>query len=112
MDKEENKEENGNQGNWQKAINVGKVIIRNKYILATATFLIWMTFLDENSFLQSFKYSNEITKLKMEIAYYKKDLERCKEQSYQLKSDRENLEKFAREQYFMKKSNEDIYKIK
>lgn len=79
--------------------------------LFVITFLFIMIFIDENSFLQSFIYNRKISQLEKEIEHYKGVIEESKQGLNDLQSNEENLEKFAREQYLMKKPNEDIYII-
>ncbi len=75
------------------------------------TFLFIMIFVDENSFVQSFLYDRQIHGLKKEIQHYQTVIEESKTKLNELQSNEKNLEKFAREQYLMKKENEDIYII-
>ena len=72
------------------------------------SFLFIMIFVDENSFVQSFLYDQQIHGLKKEIQHYQGVF---KTKLNELQSNEKNLEKFAREQYLMKKDNEDIYII-
>jgi cell division protein FtsB len=46
-----------------------------------------------------------------EKQYYLERIEEDSRRLNELKTDRDNLEKFAREQYFMKKENEDVFVI-
>jgi cell division protein FtsB len=69
-----------------------------------------MAFFDENSFLNHRELDKEIHKLKNEKEYFKSQIEQDKELIKKLE-DKEKLEKFAREQYHMKKENEEIYII-
>jgi cell division protein FtsB len=85
--------------------------LRNKYLIAPLVFFIWLLVFDNNSLIDRYKYLRTRHELKEEKQYY---LERIKEDSRrlnELKTDRDNLEKFAREQYFMKKENEDVFVI-
>jgi cell division protein FtsB len=43
--------------------------------------------------------------------YYIEKIKEDKKRLHELQTDRDNLEKFAREQYYMKRDNEDIYII-
>jgi cell division protein FtsB len=52
-----------------------------------------------------------LKKLKSEREYYVQRIEEDKRKLYELKTDNRNLEKFAREQYRMKKPDEDLYII-
>ncbi|WP_111706516.1 FtsB family cell division protein [Lutibacter citreus] len=85
-------------------------LVSNKYFLILITFLVWMFFFDENSFLNHQEFNKEINKLKKEKEYYKTEIKSDKELIEKL-DDKEKLEKFAREEYKMKKENEEIYII-
>ena len=74
-------------------------------------FLFIMLVVDEDSFVQSFLYDQQIHGLKKEIQHYQGVIEESKTKLNELQSNEKNLEKFAREQYLMKKDNEDIYII-
>lgn len=54
---------------------------------------------------------SEIRSLKKQIEFYKKQIEADKAKLYELQSDKDNLEKFARENYLMKKENEEVFVI-
>lgn len=86
-------------------------VLTNKYILVTAVFIIWMIFFDENSWLNHQRLNREINDLTKEQKYYKTQIEKDKKIINDLKSDK-SAEKFAREEYKMKKKDEDIYIIK
>lgn len=85
-------------------------ILTNKYLLVAIVFCVWMFFFDENSFINHQKLSTEIYKLKKEQNYYKTQIEKDKKIINSLKSEK-NAEKFAREEYKMKRKDEDIYII-
>ncbi len=82
--------------------------LRNKYILTTLIFLIWIFLLDSNNLVARFKDMRELRYLKNDKEYYTKKIEVDKKKLRELKTDNRNLEKFAREQYHMKKADEDI----
>ncbi len=85
-------------------------ILGNKYVLITVVFVGWMLFFDSNNFFIHEELNNEINELEGTVENYKGDIELDKEQ-YQKLQDSSELEKFAREQYYLKKSDEDIYII-
>lgn len=85
-------------------------IITNPYLLILSVFIVWMVFLDENSFLNHLEFDKEIKELQNEKEYYQSEINKDKELIQKLE-DKEELEKFAREEYKMKKENEDIYLI-
>lgn len=82
----------------------------NKYVIILLTFAVWMVFFDENSLLNHLEFNKEINQLNQEKEYYESEIKTDKELIEKL-DDKEELEKFAREQYKMKKENEDIYLI-
>lgn len=84
-------------------------IFRNKYILTILIFLIWILLLDSNNLIARYKDIRELHKLRNEKEYYTKKIEVEKSKLKELKTDDQNLEKFAREQYHMKKPDEDLY---
>ncbi|WP_317193365.1 FtsB family cell division protein [Polaribacter sp. BAL334] len=73
-------------------------------------FIIWMLFFDENSYLIHKKFDREIEDLENSINFYKNKIEEDKNIIKKLQDSLE-LERFAREQYLMKKENEEIYII-
>ncbi len=84
--------------------------ITNKYVIIVAFFIVWMVFFDENSIVNHFEFNKEINKLNTEKEYYQNEIKQDKELIKKLEN-KEELEKFAREEYHMKKKNEEIYLI-
>ena len=84
--------------------------LTNRYVLILTGFSIWMLFFDENSYLVHKEFNTEVKELETAIEFYKK---RIKEDKSTIKNLQDSLqmERFAREQYLMKKENEDIYLI-
>lgn len=82
---------------------------RHKYMITIGTFLLIIGVLDENSLIQRASHSAEIHQLKTEIKRYKDQYDRDSKSLKEITSNPEALEKVAREKYFMKKENEDIY---
>ena len=93
------------------AIKAKKIILffKNKYALALLFFVVWIFFFDQNNLVDRFKSMNKIRQQENEKVYYLKKIERDKQKLNELRTDRDNLEKFAREQYYMKKDDEDIF---
>ena len=86
-------------------------VFKNKYLLTIAIFLIWILLFDSNNLISRYKDLREVRKLKADREYYLKRIEADRQKLHELKTDDHNLEKFAREQYLMKKPDEDIYII-
>ena len=85
------------------------VIFRNKYFVTILIFFTWLILLDSNNLISRYKEMRELHKLKNEREYYLNKIEVDRKKLQELKTDNENLEKFAREQYKMKKPDEDVY---
>lgn len=82
---------------------------RNKYLLTIILFLLWIILFDSNNLLARFRDMKELRRLKADREYYINKIEEDSRKLRELKTDNDNLEKFAREQYRMKKADEDLY---
>ncbi|WP_461532712.1 FtsB family cell division protein [Sinomicrobium sp.] len=98
--------------NFLKKIRQNKWIsfFGNIYVIVLTVFAVWMIFFDTNSLLTHQELEKEIDKLEKQKDYLKKEIEYDKTIIRNLK-DESKIEKFAREEYFFKKENEDIYII-
>ncbi|MDQ7916475.1 septum formation initiator family protein [Mesonia sp. MT50] len=85
-------------------------IISNKYVLILLLFGVWMLFLDSNSWLVHQELNEDINELKDNRTFYNAEITHDTTIINGLK-DSSALERFAREEYFMKKKNEEIYII-
>ncbi len=86
-------------------------ILKNRYVLATIIFLVIIIFFDENNIISQVRLSRKLRQLKQDKEYYIKEVQKDKATMHDLMSNRETLEKLAREKYLMKKDSEDIYVI-
>lgn len=83
---------------------------KNIFLLFSVSFIIWMLFFDANSWLIHHDLNEEINDLNNEKEYYRKETEKDNKEIKKLSSE-EGLEKFAREEYYMKRDNEEIFII-
>ena len=83
---------------------------KNIFLIIFLGFGVWMLFWDSNSLLIHNELNNDIEKLENEKEYYRKEIIKDNKAIKELKKE-EGLEKFAREEYYMKRENEDIYII-
>ena len=83
--------------------------VKNFYFIFGVFFLVWMLFIDSNDVYSQFKLRNKLTTLEEEKSYYLAKIEEVKNDREALFSNPKLLEKFAREQYLMKKPSEDLY---
>ena len=84
-------------------------VFRNKYFLTLTIFIVWIILLDTNNLVERYRQISELHKLKNDREYYIKKIEEDRRKLNELKTDDHNLEKFAREQYRMKRKDEDLY---
>jgi len=87
-------------------------LFKNKFLIATVFFVVWMLFFDHNNLFLHLQYRNELNDLKKSKQYYKEQISKTREEVELLKTDPKWMEKVAREQYLMKRDNEDVYLIK
>lgn len=86
-------------------------IFKNFYFLIGVFFLFWIVFIDSNDLLTQYRLGSKLSNLEDEKAYYNKKIEEVKKDREELMSNKELLEKFAREKYLMKKPTEDIFVV-
>jgi cell division protein DivIC len=82
----------------------------SRYSLALIFFTIWMLFLDNQSYLEQRILNKQIDELEANKVYYKEEIAKDKQSIKYLKN-LGQIERYARENYFMKRPNEDIYLI-
>jgi cell division protein FtsB len=86
-------------------------IFRNKYFIAAFAFFVWITVFDENNLYERIQLARELNQLDNDRKYYLKQIEEDAARLEELQTNDENLEKFAREQYLMRKDDEDVFVI-
>ena len=84
----------------------------NAYWLVTIVFFALTFVMGDSSLYKRYTYDGKIRSLEKEIKHYQKEIEINSKKLNDLHTDKEGLERFAREEYFMKKPNEDVYIIK
>ena len=84
--------------------------LSNKYVWVLLFFSTWMIFLDNYSYFDHRFLDKQMDELEDNASYYKGEIKKDQENIKQLKNS-EQIEKYAREKYYMKKDSEDIYII-
>ena len=84
----------------------------NAYWLVTIVFFALTFVMGDSSLYKRYTYDEKIRSLEKEIKHYQKEIEINSKKLNDLHTDKEGLERFAREEYLMKKPNEDVYIIK
>ncbi|WP_326983744.1 septum formation initiator family protein [Chryseobacterium sp. MYb264] len=83
--------------------------VLNKYTITIGMFLVWMIFFDKTSFLVINELNGEINKYEEQLQYYKTEYEKNDAFYKKLMNNKSEKEKYARENYFMKKPDEEIF---
>ena len=83
----------------------------NKYVLALIVFVIITFMIGDSTLYHRYQYDEKIRVLEQEIKYYQKEIETNLKDLEDLNTNKESLERHAREKYYMKKSDEDIFII-
>ncbi len=84
--------------------------LSNKYVWVLLFFTTWMVFLDNYSYFDHRFLDTQINELEDNKEYYQEEIKKDEDQIKELKNP-EQIEKYARENYYMKKDSEDIYLI-
>ena len=84
----------------------------NAYWLVTIVFFALTFIMGDSSLYKRYTYDEKIRSLEKEIKHYQKEIEINSKKLNDLHTDKQGLERFAREEYFMIKPNEDVYIIK
>ena len=87
------------------------IFLKSKYLIAAAAFGVWLFFFDKNDIPSQISRKKELNALTTKIEYYKEQLRLTGEELKNLQSDPTTLEKYAREKYFMKRDNEEVFII-
>ena len=93
----------------QKVISKILPWLRNKYFVTIFAFAIWVAFFDSNNIYEIYKLRKGYHKLQKEKNFYTEETAKVNIEKEELFSSPKNLEKFARERYFMKRDDEDIF---
>ncbi|MGV3557751.1 FtsB family cell division protein [Larkinella arboricola] len=84
-------------------------IARNFYVATGLGLFIWMAFFDTNDIISQFRNSMKLRDLEADRVYYDEKIAEVETQRKSLLGNARLQEKYARENYFMKKPNEDVY---
>lgn len=85
-------------------------ILGSRYVLVLIFVGIWLIFLDNYSYFEQQVLNKEIQELEDNKQYYIDEIKKDSISIKQLKNT-DQTEKYAREKYFMKREDEDIYII-
>jgi cell division protein FtsB len=83
--------------------------LRNKFILLFAGYFIYLLFFNQNTIISQVRLALQLRELNKEERYYTKEISKVKQDQKELFSGIDQMEKYARENYWMKRDSEDLY---
>lgn len=83
----------------------------NFYFISILFFALWMLFFDYQNLFVQYSLYKRWQKLQADAIEYSSQIEQIKQEKKELVSNLDFLEQIAREKYYMKRQNEDLYVI-
>lgn len=83
--------------------------LRNKYVATALVFVVWMLFFDRNNVISQIRLQRTLSGLENKMKYYEKEKKEADAHWEEVFTNDATLEKFAREQHFMKRPNEEVF---
>lgn len=86
-------------------------ILKNKYAISFIVFAVWIFFFDRNDLITQFNRKQELKKLETSTSFYEKEIANTKQDLRDMNNKPGILEKFAREKFYLKRLNEDVFLV-
>lgn len=83
--------------------------LQNKYIITSGFFLVWMFFFNDKDLISEFRRKVKFKELQKSEHHLSQKIGDTRKELGQLKTNAQTIEKYARENYLMKKDNEDLF---
>lgn len=83
--------------------------LKNKYIIATILFAVIIIAVDENNLIVALSIRHEVNELKEREAALQQSITNDSIRILSLAGNRDAVERYGREAYYMKRADEDIY---
>jgi len=87
------------------------IVIQNRFWLTILIFIVWVGLFDDNNLIDRISSLKKLNQLNEDKVYLLNKISEDKQNLENLKNNEQTIEKFAREQYFMKRDNEDVFII-
>lgn len=88
------------------------IILKNKYIIAALAFIVWMLFFDLKDWRTMNARGTKLNNLKQSEKLLVAQIKETQKELNLLRTDAGSIEKYAREKFYMKKDNEDLFIMK
>jgi len=86
-------------------------ILSNKYLVSLVFFGVIILFTDHNNLFEQHDRKQELKELQAKKEYYQQEIAKTKKELADLSSNPAALEKYAREKFYMKRENEDVFLV-
>jgi len=86
-------------------------LLQNKYLISVVVFAIWISFFDRNDLFTQWERKKELQKLETSKIYYETEIASTKTELTELQNNPAALEKFARENFYLKRPEEQVFII-
>ena len=86
-------------------------VLKNKYFVTFLVFFVWMLFFDKNDLMMQMSQRSKLNQMKQDKEYFIEEIKLNQAIMLDLETNPIALEKFAREKYFMKKADEDLFVV-
>ena len=86
-------------------------IFKSKYLISLTVFAVWIIFFDRNDLITQWDRKQELQKLDSSTSFYEKEIANTKRDLMDLNNKPAILEKFAREKFYFKRHNEEIFLV-
>ncbi len=83
----------------------------NKWGIATTVFLVYILLINEHNLIQHVQNKAKLQQLNDQKDILEEKIESDKMKIQELQTSQQNLEKFAREQFLMRKADEDVFVV-
>jgi cell division protein DivIC len=84
---------------------------RNRYVLVATLFALWMLFFDAYNLPSQGRVNQRLDRLSLRKEWYTTQITHLKAEQQRLLRNPKELERVARERYFLQRPNEDVYVI-
>ncbi|MBP1663081.1 MAG: Septum formation initiator [Bacteroidetes bacterium] len=87
-------------------------IFLNKYVITLVAFFVFLIFFDNNNLINRWQTARRIRGMEKEINFYQSEIDKNRKKMNEMQTSDKSLEKYAREQYYLKKDSEDVFIIR
>jgi cell division protein DivIC len=84
-------------------------LLRNKYLVSLVVFMVWISFFDRNDLFTQWERKQELEKLENSKLYYEEQILSTQKELDELQNNPAALEKFARENFYLKRPEEQVF---